>query len=180
MPVAVATIGHFDGVHLGHRHVIRRLRELADRLYPDGGAELTVVTFDKHPRTLFDDTLKPMPLMSLEDRIAQLKALGVDNVHVLTFDKTMAAMPAKGFMQKVLYDELHVRGLLLGYDNRFGKRVKGEGFADYVRYGKEIGMHVELCDRYVMDDETVVSSTQIRNLIAAGNAALANKLLGKE
>lgn len=180
MPVAVATIGYFDGVHLGHRHVIRRLRELADRLFPNGGAELTVVTFDRHPRTLFNATLKPLPLMSLEGRIAQLKALGVDNVHVLTFDKTIASMPARDFMKTVLYDELHVRGLLLGYDNRFGKRVEGEGFADYVRYGKEIGIHVELCDKYVMDDDTVVSSTQIRNLIAAGDTVSANKLLGKE
>ena len=180
MPVAVATIGYFDGVHLGHRHVIRRLRELADRLYPDGKAELTVVTFDKHPRTLFDESLKPMPLITLDERITQLKALGVDNVHVLTFDKTMASMPAREFMKKVLYDELHVRGLLLGYDNRFGKRVEGEGFADYVRYGEEMGMHVELCDEYLLDGETAVSSTQIRNFIAAGNTELANKLLGKE
>lgn len=174
--ITAATIGHFDGVHLGHQHVIRRLRQLADER---GIATITVVTFDRLPRSLFDPTYKPRMLMTLEERCQTLRDYGVDRVEVLTFDRQMASTPAYDFMKTKLRDELGVRLLLLGYDNRFGKRVEGEGFEDYVRYGKELGIEVIECDVFRLEDGSTVSSTRIRELIEQGNIEVAKQLLKK-
>ena len=172
--ITAATIGHFDGVHLGHQHVIRRLRQLADERGID---TITVVTFDRLPRSLFDPTYKPRMLMTLEERCQTLRDYGVDRVEVLTFDRQMASTPAYDFMKTKLRDELGVRLLLLGYDNRFGKRVEGEGFEDYVRYGKELGIEVIECDVFRLEDGSTVSSTRIRELIEQGDIEVAKQLL---
>lgn len=171
-----ATIGHFDGVHLGHRHLISCLRKAASKR---GIHDTMVITFDRLPRALFDPTYRPLMLTTLEERARLLRECGISRCEVLHFDHDMAAMSAYDFMKDVLYDRLNVRLLMLGYNNRFGKRQENEGFEDYVAYGKQIGIEVIACDEYRTDDGLPVSSSLIRSLIAEGKTDMADALLGK-
>lgn len=170
-----ATIGHFDGVHLGHQHVLRRLRLLASE---KGLDKVTAITFDRHPRTVFDPDFMPNMLTTVNERTLILSNLGVDVCAVLQFDREMASMTAKDFMRDILRDKLGVRLLLLGYDNRFGRKNPNEGFEDYVSYGKELGIEVVECDPLEMPDGKRVCSTMVREVLAAGKVEEAFSLLG--
>lgn len=174
-PITACTIGHFDGVHLGHQHLIKRLRECAKER---GIERVIVVTFDRLPRSLFDPSFHPKMLTTFDERKALLAEYGVDDCYILTFDRQMASMTARDFMKKMLFDKFGVRFLLLGYDNRFGKRIEGEGLDDYIRYGKEIGIEVMECDEYVHTDGSHVSSSVIRELLENNNTEKAQELLG--
>lgn len=173
---AVCTIGHFDGVHLGHQHVIRRMQLLAQER---GLKETIAVTFDRHPRTIFDPDFEPKMLSTLEERTHLLSLTGINTCAILQFDAKMAAITARDFMEKILRDKLGVRVLVLGYDNRFGKRNAEEGFDDYVRYGKELGIEVVECDKMVINTDETVSSTHIRNLLTDGYVNEAMRCFGR-
>lgn len=170
-----ATIGHFDGVHLGHQHVLRRLRLLAAER---GIEQVMAISFDRHPRTVFDKDFVPNMLTTVDERRLIMSQVGVDVCAVLQFDKQMASMSAKDFMREVLGRQLGVRLLLLGYDNRFGCRNPDEGFEDYVRYGRELGIEVVECDPLEMPDGKRVSSTMVRELLAEGRVDEAADCLG--
>lgn len=176
MPVpCAATIGHFDGVHLGHQHVLRRLHLLATERGLDS---VMAISFDRHPRTVFDKDFVPNMLTTVEERRLIMSQVGVDVCAVLQFDRQMASMSAKDFMREVLRNQLGVRLLLLGYDNRFGRKNSDEGFDDYVRYGKEIGIEVIECDPLELKDGKRVSSTLVRELLAEGRVDEAADCLG--
>lgn len=170
-----ATIGHFDGVHLGHQHVLRRLCELAKER---GLAQSMAISFDRHPRTVFDENFIPNMLTTVDERRLIMSQVGVDVCAVLRFDKEMASMSAEEFMKEILHKQLGVRLLLLGYDNRFGRKNKNEGFEDYVRYGKAIGIEVIECDPFEIADGKRVSSTLVRELLADGRVDEAAECLG--
>lgn len=170
-----ATIGHFDGVHLGHQHVLRRLRLLADERGLDS---VMAISFDRHPRTVFDTSFMPKMLTTVDERRLIMSQIGVDVCAVLQFDSQMASMSARDFMKEVLKEQLGVKLLLLGYDNRFGKRNPDEGFEDYVRYGKEMGIEVVECDPLELSDGKRVSSTLVRDLLADGRIEEATEYLG--
>ena len=170
-----ATIGHFDGVHLGHQHVLRRLCMLAKER---GLTQSMAISFDRHPRTVFDKDFIPNMLTTVDERRLIISQVGVDVCAVLRFDKKMASMSAEDFMRVVLRDQLGVRLLLLGYDNRFGRRKPDEGFEDYVRYGKAIGIEVVECDPLELADGKRVSSTLVRELLADGKVDEAAECLG--
>ncbi len=176
-----AVIGNFDGVHRGHCFVLGRLKaEAAER-------DLTplAVTFDRHPRSLFQTDFHPEYLTDTAERAAMINAVlrqdGADDdanyVHELRFDREMAAMTARDFMAGVLRDQLNVRVLLLGYDNRFGRRNPDENFETYRRYGEEVGIEVLLCEPYDVG-EVRVSSSSIRSMIKEGRIEEANECLG--
>ncbi len=137
------TIGFFDGVHRGHRFLIEQLKEIAFKK----GQQTMVITFERHPRQVLQASWQPQLLSSLDERIDLLRTTGIDVLVVLRFDKAMAALSARDFMEKVLYHDLHAETLLTGYDNRFG-HDRSEGFTDYVAYGREIGMEVMACSPY--------------------------------
>ena len=139
----VATIGFFDGVHRGHQFLIRHLVETASQ----EGLQSTIITFDEHPRKVLQSDYQPEMLSTLDSKLLLLSKTEVDNAVVLHFDKAMAAMSAREFMQKILNDHLHVRKLFIGYDHRFGHN-RSETFEDYVRYGKELGIEVKQCLGY--------------------------------
>ena len=170
-----ATIGHFDGVHLGHQHVLRRLCMLAKER---GLAQSMAISFDRHPRTVFDKDFVPNMLTTVDERRQIISQVGVDVCAVLRFDKEMASMSAEDFMREVLRDKLGVRLLLLGYDNRFGRKNKDEGFEDYVRYGKALGIEVIECDPLELAYGKRVSSTLVRELLADGKVDEAAECLG--
>ena len=161
-PDSVATIGVFDGVHLGHQLVISKVLEQARQR----GLVSTVITFDRLPREVLDPSFRPQLLTTLEEKSDIIASLGVDQLVVLPFTREMASLSAWDFMQQVLSDQLHVKVLFTGYDNRFG-HDRTEGFDDYVRYGEQLGMQVLRGDVELMDGGSLaVSSSEIRRLLA--------------
>ena len=180
MEPQVATIGFFDGVHLGHQYLIRQVVDKAHAI----GLQSMVITFDKQPRQVLQPDYHPQLLTTLEEKLLLLSKTGVDHVVILSFDKELAALSAHDFMKDVLFNGLNVRQLIIGYDNRFGKN-RAEGFDDYVRYGREWGMEVLQSDGYAhvhsLTEEsqaTNVSSTLVRSYIEQGALEAANSCLG--
>ena len=161
----VATIGMFDGVHRGHQFV---LQHVVDEAHQRGLQSMAITFIKTAPQTL-------TPLV--QKRILLTKT-GIDRIEVLMFDDSLKQMTARQFMEQVLRDKYGVKVLLTGYDNRFGyNRV--EGFDDYVRYGKELGIEVKsLPPAPSKREESCVSSSLIRELITDGNISEANELLG--
>ena len=143
-----------------------------------GLTQSMAISFDRHPRTVFDNTFVPNMLTTVDERRLIMSQVGVNVCAVLRFDREMASMSAEDFMKEVLYDQLGVRLLLLGYDNRFGRKNKNEGFEDYVRYGKAIGIEVIECDPFEIADGKRVSSTLVRELLANGRVDEAAECLG--
>lgn len=168
----VATIGFFDGVHRGHRYLIDQVVNEAGR----SGMESAVITFDEHPRRVLNQDYQPRLLSTLETKLVLLSRTRVDNAVVLHFDRAMASLSARDFMDKILRQRLNVRKLIIGYDNRFG-HDRSEGFDDYVRYGREMGIEVIRSQAFSLNGVNV-SSSYIRKLIEAGELELANNCLG--
>ena len=171
-PCAV-TIGSFDGVHLGHKAMLAELREAADAK----GLPLTVITFARHPRLLFDGAAEPFLLTTNSEKALLLERLGVDRLVLLDFDTCMAAMSAERFMREVLAEVVGAKVLGVGYDHRFGKPCEGEGVVQYVGYGKECGIEVMRFSPFELDGKKV-SSTAVRRALSAGDILAARELLG--
>ena len=176
-----ATIGFFDGVHQGHRYLMERLKSEAQRR----GLQSMVITFDHHPRQVVQDGWQPELLTTLSEKTALIGLSGIDILVVLRFDRQMASLSARDFMQQ-MHDRLRVACLLTGYDNRFG-HDRTECFDDYRHYGQELGMAVIGIEEHVRvgdcKDETnegvpAVSSSYIRRLLKEGKVEAAGQCLG--
>ena len=140
----VASVGFFDGVHIGHRYLIRQVREEAKRLHLPSA----IITFPVHPRKVLQTDYQPALLCGYEEKLEQLATTQIDYCITLPFTRDLSLLSAKAFMQQVLKDDIGVHTLFVGYDHRFGHN-REDGFADYVRYGKELGMNV--CLLYTSD-----------------------------
>ncbi len=169
----VATIGFFDGVHLGHKCLIAQVKEEAMRR----GMQSLLVTFGNHPLKVIRTDFKPLLLNTIEEKIALLAESGTDSIAVLDFDKKQSMMSAREFMEKVLRDVYNVRMLLIGYDHHFGHN-REEGFEDYVRFGKEIGIEVVQAKPLQLEEGITPSSTFIRKALQNGDVDTANAILG--
>ena len=172
LQACVATIGFFDGVHRGHQFLIRHLVETARQ---DGLAS-TVITFDEHPRKVLQSDYQPEMLSTLDSKLLLLSKTEVDNAVVLHFDRQMAALSAREFMQQVLHDHLNVKKLFIGYDHRFGHN-RADTFDDYVRYGEEMGIEVIKNEAFQIDGINI-SSSVIRSFLKEGEIEMANRCLG--
>ena len=170
----IATIGFFDGVHIGHCHLINMLKKVAR----ERGVESCVITFDRHPRQVVQPEWCPEMLTTLEEKTQLLEATGIDRCEVLHFDRDMANQSAHDFMLHTLKEKLGVSILVTGYDNRFGHN-RSEGFEDYVRYGKEIGIEV-IKGEELTDGSNNVSSSSIRRMLKEGRIEDATRCLGRE
>ncbi len=151
----------FDGVHRGHQFVLQQVVTTARQR----GLLPMAITFDRSPRS--ELVLTPLP-----EKLSLLKSAGIDRVEVLPFTEELKAMTARQFMQQVLKERLHVKVLLTGYDNRFG-RNREEGFDDYVRYGRELDIDVQ-----ALPPKGDVSSSLIRRLLLEGRVAEAAEAMG--
>lgn len=167
-----ATIGTFDGVHRGHRFLLDQVIRLARA---DGGRSV-VVTFSNSPRSVIEPTFVPSYLTTNSEKRRLLFDFGIDDVIIKPFTTDLMKLSARQFMQQVLHDELGITTLVIGYDHRFGYN-RAEGFNDYVRYGKEMGIKVVLANEYQFDGKEV-SSSAIRQAVSSGNISMANDLLG--
>lgn len=164
---AVATIGSFDGVHLGHQALLETLtREAAAR-----GGESIVLTFEPHPRITLGRAEGLVLLTTFEEKTALLEAAGVDNVVVIPFDESFSRLSCNDFVRDYLQARLHVEALIVGYNHHFG-----HDRADFTTLEVE-GLEVKKVDERRVTGEHV-SSTIIRRLLANGETAEAERLLG--
>ena len=169
----VATVGAFDGVHKGHQRVLADLRKWADKL----GAKSLVVTFDRLPRTL--TRRHPIPcITSLEHRLVLFERFGIDACAVLQFDERMRDIPARDFVAEILCEKLRVRGVLLGYNCRFGRNAEGD-FGLLQELEAEGICLARQSARPAMSGGTAVSSSAIREAIESGQLSAAARMLGR-
>jgi riboflavin kinase / FMN adenylyltransferase len=165
------SMGIFDGVHAGHRAILRRLVSEARR----DGVKSLVVTFDPHPRAVLDPAKAVGLLTPGKEKLERLEAEGVDETAVLPFTGELAGRPPEIFMREVLIRGVRVRGLIAGYNHAFGSRRRGDGEL-LGRLGAELGFPVRI-EPPVMVDGEPVSSTRIRGLVEAGLVGEAAELL---
>ena len=167
----VATIGFFDGVHRGHRFLIRQLTRYA--AVPD--LAFFLISFRTPPRQVMQAAYQPQLLTTYDEKCAQLATTGADCCLTLDFTTALAALSARRFMAEILKEKLSVKVLIIGYDHRFG-HDRSEGFAEYVEYGRELGMEVVRADAFAMS-EVNVSSSMVRACLAEGEVGMAARCL---
>jgi riboflavin kinase/FMN adenylyltransferase len=172
---SVVAIGKFDGVHSGHRAVIDRARVDAAA----AGARVVAVTFDRNPLALLRPEICPASLVGAGQKLQLLADTGVDATLMLTFDRQLADLGAREFVEHVLVGALGVRIVLVGADFRFGRG--GAGNPELLReLGAEFGFEVDVIDDVrAIDEGRRVSSTWVRELLTEGDVAGAARLLGR-
>ncbi|HEY3293217.1 MAG TPA: bifunctional riboflavin kinase/FAD synthetase [Candidatus Nanopelagicaceae bacterium] len=168
---ATVAIGIFDGVHLGHQAILKRAKELSN------GRGLIVLTFDPHPRQIFDPENAPTMLVSLERRVELLKEHGADVVVVCDFDREFAAKSPEEFVTEVLVKQLQISGVVVGANFTYGHKAAGK-VGDLIESGKMHGFFAE--EVAIQDFEGApISSTRIRDAVAIGDVENAAKLLSR-
>jgi riboflavin kinase/FMN adenylyltransferase len=172
---AVITIGTFDGVHMGHRQIINKLKDEASAI----NGETVIITFHPHPRKVVASTILGIRLINtLDEKLQLLEQMGIDHVVVVPFTDAFANQPAEDYIKNFLIEKFHPHTIIIGYDHRFGKERKG----DYVLLEKkaaEYGYVLKEIPRHVLD-EISISSTKIREALLEGKIEVADKLLGYE
>ncbi len=170
----VITQGTFDGVHLGHQHVLKQVVNIAKEYKKPS----LLITFYPHPRLVInpnDSTIKM--LSSIEEKAKIILEMGIDYVLVLSFTHEISQYTPEKFVHDILVSKLNVQCMVVGYDHRFGKNRSG-GFSELTEFAKKFNFKVKEINASEID-EIAVSSTRIRKAIASGNLKEANELLGK-
>lgn len=171
---ASVAFGAFDGVHLGHRQVIAAAADAARDL----GAPLGVVSFDPHPGRWFRPQTPPFMLATLDQGQAQFEALGVEILYYLTLDEALANMGAEAFAREVLVQGWGVRHVAIGFDFLFGKGREGDA-QTLRRLGETLGFGVSVVARVDDPAGEKLSSTAVRQAVAAGEMERAAAILGR-
>ena len=169
----VVTIGSFDGVHKGHVQVIASLKRVAEYLQ----GETVIISFEPHPReVLYPLEKKPGILTTLDEKAAILESLGVAHLIILPFTRALAELTYSDFVRNLLVDRIGVKGLVIGYDHRFGRNR--EGTFDKLKVLSE-KYHFYLEQEEVYEEHDInISSTKIRNALQIGDIARVNEFLG--
>ncbi len=170
----VAATGFFDGVHSGHRAVLREIVRIAS----ETGSESGVITFWPHPRYLLDSTSKELRLLNtLEEKTDLIKECGIQYVGVIPFTRDLSRMTAKEFISEILVKEYHLSTLVIGYDHRLGReKLSGQ---ELMAVAESCGLRVSIVKEFEVATSHV-SSTVIRSLLLEGNFQQASRLLGYE
>lgn len=171
---AAVAVGAFDGVHRGHQAVIASARAAAQRL----GAPLAVVSFDPHPRRLFQPEAAPFRLMTADQMARAMAPLGVDRLYLIPFDREMAGMTDEEFARRVLSEGLGVAHAAVGFDFTFGKGRFGSPEA-LRTYGQDLGFTVSVTDRIDDVSGLKLSSSAVREALKAGDMDRAAAILGR-
>jgi riboflavin kinase / FMN adenylyltransferase len=172
-PKPVATIGNFDGVHLGHRRLIRDLVERAAKI----GGTPTVITFHPHPLQVLAPDNAPRQMQTLEQKLATIELYGIRLVIVIPFDRDFAQIRARDFAVNILWGLLHLHEVYVGPNFAFGHRREGS-FNLLKEIGEEKGFLVGKIHQ-VQFRGSRVSSTAVRQALVSGQVALARRLLGR-
>jgi riboflavin kinase / FMN adenylyltransferase len=169
----VVTIGTFDGVHLGHMKIIKRLKEISAEIH----GESVIFTFYPHPRQVLTPEEHNLRLINtLEEKIELLGAAGIDHLIVYPFTREFASIPYTEFVEKMLVDRMKTSCLVVGYDHKFGQHRQGN-FEYLHKCASKFNFRIEKLDALLVD-EINVSSTRIREALEHGNILLANAYLG--
>jgi riboflavin kinase/FMN adenylyltransferase len=171
------TIGNFDGVHYGHQALLARVRSAATELH----LEAAVLTFEPHPREFFaaragDMSRAPPRIANLRDKLQSLSDNGIDRVIVKHFSEHFSSLSPREFTERVLVDGLHVKWLMVGDDFCYGAHRAGN-VEMLIEAGKEYGFHVTTLST-VMNENSRISSSAVRNALAGGDFVHAEQLLG--
>ncbi len=167
----IATIGMFDGVHLGHATLLDFLKEQARQR----GLESAVVTFAQHPQAVLHPEAGIKMIMTVDDKLKLIARHGIDCTVLLDFTRELSLLDSSRFIE-LLRDRYGVAALVAGYDHHFGHN-KQETFADYVRHGRELGVDIVKAPEY-LGTYAPVSSSIIRKLIASGKVDDAMHCMG--
>ena len=168
----VVTLGVFDGVHVGHRYVIRECQRLA----AERAGEAVVVTFSIHPRAIIEDKA-PRLITSIEHRLRLFEELDVDHCLVLSFDDALRQVPALQFAEEVFREALAAELVILGHNCRFGRGREGD--ADFLnRNRQQLGFEARRAAELRLGDRNV-SSSDIRKAIVEGDLDRASSMLGR-
>lgn len=168
-----ATIGFFDGVHVGHRFLLEQVKRQSEL----DNLRTMAITFSEHPRRVLNQEYQPSLLTTSDERVSLLEKEGLDACAVLNFSREMASLSAYEFMKKCLKETLNVKTLVIGYDHHFGKR-NGETFHDYKTFGCELGINVVEAKPLIYEGHTV-SSSLVRNFLLRGDVVSAARALGR-
>ncbi len=169
---AVLTIGTFDGVHLGHQHIIRQLLQEAVHT----GGESVLISFYPHPRKVLRPQEQIPQLTTLDERIELLKKQGLDNLVVVQFNMEFSQQLPENYIRDFLVDRFHPALIIIGYDHKFGKNRQGD-YQLLEKMGEQYNYKVKEIPQQVLN-EIAVSSTKIRSALAMGEIEKANQLLG--
>ncbi|AXT61424.1 bifunctional riboflavin kinase/FAD synthetase [Aquimarina sp. AD10] len=169
---SVVTIGTFDGVHIGHKKIIERLLESANR----DGLESIILTFFPHPRMVLQQDSGIKLINTIEERIQILEKTGLDSLVIHPFTQEFSRLTAGEYVQQMLIDCLDIRHVIIGYDHRFG-RNRNSNITDLASYGIQNDFTVEEISKQDIDD-VAISSTKIREALLQGDVAKANTYLG--
>lgn len=172
---AVVTSGTFDGVHVGHKKILNRLKEIA-RIH---NGETVVITYWPHPRlVLYPDKIDIKLLNTFEEKAELLKKEGIDHLVRIPFTKDFSQLTSQEFIKNILVDKIGTKKLVIGYDHRFGKNR--EGSFDHLKTNSATyGFDVEEIPRQDVDHLTV-SSTKIRSALLEGDVITSGELLGRD
>lgn len=169
---SIMTLGTFDGVHIGHQKIIKKLIQSTKHY----ACESLVLTFFPHPRMVLQDIQEIKLLNTIEERIQLLEASGLDNLVIHPFDQAFSRLSAEEFVSSILVDQFNIKKIIIGYDHRFGRNRTAD-INDLIEFGKQYHFEVEQIS--VQEIAAVsVSSTKIRKALLEGNIALANEYLG--
>lgn len=171
-PSAIS-IGAFDGLHIGHRRLLGRLVEVAQ----SGGLRSVAVTFDRHPATILRSSTSPRMLTDLDLKLSLFEETGIDEVTIIAFDEQRSKESAEEFVEEIVVSALNAKAVVVGENFRFGHGRRGD-LALLAEMGRVRGFSVE---GYTLRGDTrgAISATRIRELIAAGEVALAAELLAR-
>jgi riboflavin kinase/FMN adenylyltransferase len=172
---AVITIGTFDGVHMGHRQVINRLKSEAKA----NGGETVIITFHPHPRKIVSSAILGIRLINtLDEKIALLAGLGIDHLVVVPFTDAFANQPAEEYLSNFLVGRFKPHTIIIGYDHRFGRDRLGD-YRLLEKKAAALNYQLKEIPKHILED-IAISSTNIRQSILHSDIATANKLLGYE
>ena len=167
----VVTIGTFDGVHLGHQQIIKRLTNHAD-------LDSAILTFFPHPRMVLQQDSDIKLLNTISEKRDILEKLGLDHLIIHPFTRHFSRLKAEDFVENILVKHLNTKKVIIGYDHRFG-RNRTANIEDLKRFGDTFDFKVEEISKQELDD-VAISSTKIRKALLDGNIVLANQFLGYE
>ena len=171
---SIVTLGTFDGVHAGHRSIIHDVRKYAKKR----NIQSAVITFDRHPMSVIRPEKAPKLLTTLDEKLELIKKMGVDFAYIIHFTKETAEMTAEEFVETYLVKCMGMRQFIVGYDHGFGKGRKSST-KSLTELGETFDFDVKIVEPVIVD-ETIVSSSAVRDLIRDGNVRKASSLLERD
>ena len=169
---SVLTLGTYDGIHIGHQKILKKLVLEAKSL----DYESILLTFFPHPRMVLNQDAKILLLNTIKEKTKLIEEIGIDNLIIHPFDTTFSELSAEDFVKKILIDQLNLGKIIIGYDHKFGKNRSAD-INDLIKLGKKYDFEVEQISAKEIDDISI-SSTKIRKALLSGNIQLANTYLG--